>query len=297
MVSNKSWCFNDFGFKKALGEGQYGKVFLARELNSNKLVALKIMFLKKYAENNILDQLKQEIEIHSHLIHNRIARVYGSFVNLDRVGIVMEYAPEGTLFNLMIKNNWMKGMPMKYVQQVARQVYSALAYCHTHNVMHRDLKPENILIFKNIDTRTGKGDLEVKLTDFGWSCIKQDKPRFTLCGTVSYMAPEQSTDNGKGYDGSAETWAFGVLLYELVVGLSEEEEQEKVDLLALSKDLTKNDPRALRNMRFRRNANPEIFDLCRKILVEEADKRIKFESIKYHPFFNQDYSNQTRAPK
>lgn len=36
----------------------------------------------------------------------------------------MEYAPEGTLFNLMIKNNWMKGMPMKYVQQVARQVYS-----------------------------------------------------------------------------------------------------------------------------------------------------------------------------
>lgn len=70
-----------------------------------------------------------------------------------------------------------------------------------------------------------------------------------------------------------------------------------MDLLALSKDLTKNDPRALRNMRFRRNANPEIFDLCRKILVEEADKRIKFESIKYHPFFNQDYSNQTRAPK
>lgn len=57
-------------------------------------------------------------------------------------------------------------------------------------------------------------------------------------------------------------------------------------MLALSKDLTKNDPRALRNMRFRRNANPEIFDLCRKILVEEADKRIKFESIKYHPFFN-----------
>lgn len=171
------------------------------------------------------------------------------------MGIVMEYAPEGTLFNLMIKNNWMKGMPMKYVQQVARQVYSlqplpavirsALAYCHTHNVMHRDLKPENILIFKNIDvrrmgwvdaqTRTGKGDLEVKLTDFGWSCIKQDKPRFTLCGTVSYMAPEQSTDNGKGYDGSAETWAccdgflqlilVGVLLYELVVGLSEEEER------------------------------------------------------------------------
>ena len=49
--------------------------------------------------------------------------------------------------------------------------------------------------------------MEVKLTDFGWSCIKQDKPRFTLCGTVSYMAPEQSNNSGKGYDISAETWA------------------------------------------------------------------------------------------
>ncbi len=73
----------------------------------------------------------------------------------------MEYAPEGTLFNLMITNKWMKGVPMKYIQQIATQVYSlslrqcftcrALAYCHAYNVMHRDLKPENILIFKNID--------------------------------------------------------------------------------------------------------------------------------------------------
>ena len=80
---------------------------------------------------------------------------------LRLVGIVMEYAPEGTLFNLMITNKWMKGVPMKYIQQIATQVYSlslrqcftcrALAYCHAYNVMHRDLKPENILIFKNID--------------------------------------------------------------------------------------------------------------------------------------------------
>lgn len=67
--------------------------------------------------------------------------------------------------------------------------------------------------------------------------------------------------------------------------------------MALSKDLTKNDPRALRNMRFRRNANPEIYDLCRRILVEQADKRIKFEDIKYHPFFQKDYSSMIMAPK
>ena len=76
----------------------------------------------------------------------------------------MEYAPLGTLFNVMIKNQWLNGMPLKYVQQVATQVYScasfssvtnsALAYCHAHNVMHRDLKPENILVFRNYNVAT-----------------------------------------------------------------------------------------------------------------------------------------------
>ena len=72
----------------------------------------------------------------------------------------MEYAPFGTLFNMMCLPEYKDGFSKVLVQQIALQVYSlpfsshndsrALMYCHSHNVMHRDLKPENILIFSRV---------------------------------------------------------------------------------------------------------------------------------------------------
>ena len=72
----------------------------------------------------------------------------------------MEYAPFGTLFNMMCLPEYKDGFSKVLVQQIALQVYSlsffslhycsALKYCHSHNVMHRDLKPENILIFSRV---------------------------------------------------------------------------------------------------------------------------------------------------
>lgn len=82
--------------------------------------------------------------------------------------------------------------------------------------MHRDLKPENVLIYKINDTDDFKPDkgtpihsLDTKLTDFGWACQivtgKAAVNRKTLCGTVSYIAPEQN--NAEGYSMEAETWS------------------------------------------------------------------------------------------
>lgn len=82
--------------------------------------------------------------------------------------------------------------------------------------MHRDLKPENVLIFKiNNDenfkpsSRAAVTSLDTKLTDFGWACQiatgKEADTRKTLCGTVSYIAPEQN--NATGYSMEAETWS------------------------------------------------------------------------------------------
>ena len=109
--------------------------------------------------------------------------------------------------------------------------------------MHRDLKPENVLIFKingeenfKPSPHTVIHSLDTKLTDFGWACQittgKGMNYRKTLCGTVSYIAPEQN--NAAGYSMEAETWSccdiivvlciVGVLIYELIVGITEEQE-------------------------------------------------------------------------
>ncbi|KNB41781.1 serine/threonine protein kinase [Blastocystis sp. subtype 4] len=207
-IEKESWSFDSFGFSKCLGAGQYGKVFLAKEKNSGAIIAIKVIWFKNYIENGIQDQIKNEIEIQSHLVHNRIVRVYGMFHDEEKLGIVMEYAPFGTLFNMMCLPEYKDGFSKVLVQQIALQVYSALMYCHSHNVMHRDLKPENILIFSRHTDENGRLCLDVKLTDFGWSVVNHGATRKTVCGTKSYMAPEILNAVGNvGYSYEAESYA------------------------------------------------------------------------------------------
>ena len=107
-------------------------------------MAIKVMFLPHFCERGIQAQLRDEIQARRMVVKSMVdplalnsqshytrlrmlfrqgprwAVSYGFSV----VGIVMEYAPLGTLFNVMIKNQWLNGMPLKYVQQVAIQVYA-----------------------------------------------------------------------------------------------------------------------------------------------------------------------------
>ena len=82
-------------------------------------------------------------------------------------------------------------------------------YLHSRDIAYRDLKPENILIDK---------DGYPKLCDFGFAKIIKGTKTFTLCGTPEYLAPEIVL--GRGYNKSVDYWAFGVLIYEMLVGQS-----------------------------------------------------------------------------
>ncbi|HEX7972959.1 MAG TPA: AAA family ATPase, partial [Anaerolineales bacterium] len=95
------------------------------------------------------------------------------------------------------------------VVSIARQVCMALDHAHTHGIVHRDLKPENILITE---------DRTAKLTDFGLarSIVSRLGEDAGLVGTVFYLAPELAL--GQEFDGRADLYALGVMLYELTAG-------------------------------------------------------------------------------
>lgn len=91
----------------------------------------------------------------------------------------------------------------------ASEVLLALLHLHENNIIYRDLKPENILIDK---------DGHLVLIDFGFSKrINSNEKTYTFCGTPEYLAPE-ILKKVVGYSYGIDYWAFGILLYEMMVG-------------------------------------------------------------------------------
>ena len=117
----------------------------------------------------------------------------------------------------MLKSN---SLSSEEIKSILLQIAKALAYLKKCQVLHRDLKLENIMITK----KEGK-EIEVKITDFGCACqffkskkgtSSQPSKNGVLCGTVDYLSPELI--HNLSYDFGVDTWALGVIAYELIAG-------------------------------------------------------------------------------
>lgn len=94
-----------------------------------------------------------------------------------------------------------------------QQLIRCLSYCHTKGIFHRDIKADNILFDPNT--------LVAKVTDFGFATVFKDglssELMHTVCGTLSYMAPEILEKKGY-YGASADIWSLGVVLFFITAG-------------------------------------------------------------------------------
>lgn len=116
-TEEKKWTLNDFDIGltlwiswglllfflisgKPLGKGKFGNVYLAREKTSKFLVGLKVLFKNMITEQDILHQVRREVEIQNHLRHPNILRLYGYFHDESRLYLILEYAPKGR--NLLV---------------------------------------------------------------------------------------------------------------------------------------------------------------------------------------------------
>ncbi|MFN0195713.1 MAG: serine/threonine protein kinase [Planctomycetaceae bacterium] len=185
---------------RCLGEGAYGAVWLARETNTGKLVAIKF-----YTHRRSLDWslLNREVE--------KLATLYTSrkIVGLVEVGwdgdppyYVMEFLENGSLANVLATGP----LPVGEAVRIARSVIVALVHAHGRGVLHCDLKPANVLL---------DADFEPRLCDFGQSRLSHEQN--PALGTLFYMAPEQS-DLQAIPDARWDVYALGALLYHMLCG-------------------------------------------------------------------------------
>jgi serine/threonine protein kinase len=118
----------------------------------------------------------------------------------------MHYSPNGTLDDILKRN---KFLDEKTAFKYFIQLVSAVNFMHENNYIHRDINPDNCLIDENN---------VIRLCDFGWCCELSLGNRITFCGTYEYMAPEVM--NEMPYNHLVDIWSLGVLLYEMLQGVS-----------------------------------------------------------------------------
>ncbi|ELP92222.1 protein serine/threonine kinase, putative [Entamoeba invadens IP1] len=194
--------------KRLVGEGTFGKVFLC--VFRGQHVALKVM-KQINIEQQSPDEFNKEIEMLTKFRCDQIIHFFGSVRMARIVGLVVEYAPLGSLRNIFM-NKEIDEVCDKMKVKFMIDTTQALLYLHTNGVLHRDVKPDNVLVFNKTSIIT----TNVKLSDFGSSRninLFLSNMSFTKgIGTPVYMAPEIYNKNK--YSQAADVYALGITLLE-----------------------------------------------------------------------------------
>jgi serine/threonine protein kinase/Tfp pilus assembly protein PilF len=202
--------FGRYTLVKVLGRGGMGIVWLARDEELERDVALKFLPDLMIQDHALLDQLKHETKRCLELTHPHIVRIH-DFVHDERSGCIsMEYVDGETLSNLRAEKEHQVFQPDDIAGWIS-QLCEALDYAHNHaQVIHRDLKPSNLMVNQ-------RGDL--KVADFGIARSLADSvSRLTAeqgrSGTLVYMSPQQL--NGERCTHLDDVYSLGASIYELL---------------------------------------------------------------------------------
>jgi ABC-type oligopeptide transport system substrate-binding subunit len=195
-------CIHDrYRLDAELGRGGMGVVYRALDTLLDRPVAVKVVS-KAGLGTEGRARLMNEARAAARLNHPNVISVHDAGESEGLPFIVMELA-EGTTLHER------RPAELDDIVSISRQICAALEHAHAHGVVHRDLKPENVQIAP---------DGTAKLSDFGLarSVASRVTSEGTIVGSVFYLAPELAL--GKEYDGRADLYALGVMLYELTTG-------------------------------------------------------------------------------
>ncbi len=202
-----------FRVEKMLGAGGMGAVYVGTQLSVRREVAIKVLRPELADREMMLERFFREAKVVSELTHPNIVRLveFGQDQELDLLYLVMELV-RGTDLGDLLKGGRLR---TNLALEVVYQVCGALTEPHARGIVHRDLKPENLIMMPISD-----GTLQVKVLDFGIARALEGGTQLTktgmVCGTPSYMAPEQAQN--EGLDGRTDLYALGVILYEMMMG-------------------------------------------------------------------------------
>ena len=255
-----------------LGEGAFAKVIHVKDKRTKKDFALKVV---KKSESNIdlINRMKEEIQILKKLEHQNIVKYYGQFETSNQLFIKMEYLKYGNLEKWLKEN---KTISEEKASLIIKEVLSAIAYLHQNQICHRDLKPENIMFSRQNDLSS------IKIIDFGLSLQNFDTLcNSDYCGTLIYMAPEEI--ERKSYYLSVDIWSIGILMYMLLNKGEHPFYHENDTKEIFLKNLKEN-----KKIEFNNKISFMAMHLIKKLLEYDPIKRYKAIDALKHPWITRN---------
>lgn len=253
---------------KFLGKGGFAKCYEFTNLETERVLAAKIIPKASLKKSRHRQKLLSEIKIHRSLNHPHIVKFEHVFEDNENVYILLEMCTNQTLNDLCKRRKRLTEFEAQYY---IFQMVGSLKYLHRNRVIHRDLKLGNLFLSDKIEIKLGDFGLAAKL-DF------DNEKRHTVCGTPNYLAPEVLS-NRVGHSYEVDIWSLGVVLYALVVGKPPFETPEvKMTYEKIRKGVY-SFPEQI-------SLSDNVKNLITKIFNLDPSKRPSLDEISEHPFLN-----------
>ncbi|KAI1309850.1 hypothetical protein F5Y03DRAFT_382951 [Xylaria venustula] len=304
----KSSRFGDYYLGNTIGEGEFGKVKLGWKQDGGVQVAIKLIRRDSVGTNpSRLAKIYREVSILRGLSHPNIVRLHEMSETERHIGIVLEYASGGELFDYILNHRYLKDQAAR---RLFAQLISGVGYLHKKGIVHRDLKLENLLLDRNRN---------IIITDFGFANtfdaadelteeeelnlpdreyvkrtgLDKTKPNGTRkgdlmqtsCGSPCYAAPELVVSDSLYTGRKVDVWSCGVILYAMLAGylpFDDDPDNPEGDNINLLYKYIVNTP-----LTFPEYVTPHARDLLRRILVPSPRKRADLFEVARHSWLSE----------
>jgi serine/threonine protein kinase len=250
-------CIDRYQVERLLGAGAFGRVYLARDEELNRRVAIKVPLRSRLGSQQAIEAYLSEARALASLDHPHIVAVYDVGRTADGGCFVVSKFIEGRDLAASLRDS-----RLSFAQAAAlvATIADALHHAHRKGLVHRDVKPGNILI-----DLTGVA----YVTDFGLALREEDFGKGAqFAGTPAYMSPEQAAGQGQWVDGRSDVFSLGVVLYELLTGRRPFRAESYDDLL---RQITATDVRPPRQVDD--TIPPDLERICLKALARHLPER------------------------
>lgn len=293
----------DYILGQTLGEGEFGKVKLGwpkrglMQLPNGQVrpdVQVAIKLIRKDSINGSrtrLNKIRREVSILRYVCHPNIVKLFDVIETTQYIGIILEYASGGELFDFILVHRYLKD---NIASKLFAQLISGVSYLHKKGIVHRDLKLENLLLDRNKN---------IIVTDFGFANVfdvgdnlnifhdidgasersfKRGDLMHTSCGSPCYAAPELVIGDGCYVGRKVDVWSCGVILYAMLAGylpFDDDPNNPDGDNINLLYKYIINTP-----LTFPEYVSVLARDLLKRLLVPDPKRRASLQDITTHPW-------------